>query len=109
MIGKWGGNITYKEKLLRHFPKARLVTYSDGSPSICVVELGLLEHCPYDISCEACWSLTMKDDEPPDEKAMRLLIMQHETTIKFLWEEIATRDEIIKRMREERGQIENVD
>ena len=98
MIGKWGGNITYKEKLLRHFPKARLVTYSDGSPSICVVELGLLEHCPYDISCEDCWELDYDDEKEKLERENRKLR-----------EQVRELQSILNRMTVERGQIENVD
>lgn len=48
--------MTYRELVLQAFPDAVFETYIDGTPSICISDLGLLEECPSDILCVQCWN-----------------------------------------------------
>lgn len=48
--------MTYRELVLQAFPDAVFETYIDGTPSICIADLGLLEECPSDMLCVQCWN-----------------------------------------------------
>jgi hypothetical protein len=65
--------MTYKEKILQAFPKARFATvYSNKIdeivqfPSVCPYDLGLIDECATGIqcdTCEECWEMEVDDDD----------------------------------------------
>lgn len=61
--------MTYKEKILQAFPKAKfeIIDIADSSiPSICPADLGIAKECGVGIgcsTCEECWELEADDDD----------------------------------------------
>lgn len=47
----------YNELVLQAFPNAVFETYIDGTPSICIADLGLIDKCPSDMLCIECWNM----------------------------------------------------